>query len=393
MSLQSGCSGEASALAEKASSMFERIYGHPAMATGRAPGRINLIGEHTDYTGGCVLPMATPQKTTVELGLRGDEEVHAHTHIPRREGDEASFRLGAEARRGGWIDYIQGVTTALRNEGVAIAGFDADIESSVPAGSGLSSSAALSVALLRGLRGLFGLALSDIDIAKLGQKVETDFVGAPVGVMDPMAASLGDPHGALFIDTRTLAHERIPFPEDRAGLLVIDSGISHANAGPEYRARRAECQRIEEILHVEFLGDLRPSEIPRVPVLPEPLGRRLRHVVTENERVRAAVSALRAGDVERLGELLSASHASMRDDYEVSLPDIDRLVSIAEATPGVLGARLTGGGFGGCVIALASRTETSDLAETAANIARDYSSITGRAGQALIPAEGPAVAP
>lgn len=365
--------------------MFERIYGRPAMATGRAPGRVNLIGEHTDYTGGLVLPMATPQKTTVALALRDDEEVHAHTDLTPREGADASFRLGAEAVRGGWIDYVQGVITALRASGVEVHGFDATIESTVPAGSGLSSSAALSVALLRGLRGLFGLSISDVEIARLGQKAETDFVGAPVGVMDPMAASLGDPHGALFIDTRTLAHERIPFPEERAGLVVIDSGISHANAGPEYRARRTECEQIEKLLCVDYLGAVRPSEIPREPVLPEPLVRRMRHVVTENERVRAAVAALRSQDVERLGELLSASHASMRDDFEVSLPDIDRLVAIADATPGVLGARLTGGGFGGCVIALVARAENTDLAATAADIARDYSSVTGRAGKAVIP--------
>lgn len=364
--------------------MFEEIYGRPAMVLGRAPGRVNLIGEHTDYTGGVVLPMATPLLTTVALALRDDDMVNAHTRIPRTEGDRASFRLGQEALSGGWIDYVQGVTAALRASGAALSGFDVDIDSEVPAGSGLSSSAALSVALLRALRTALGLGISDLDIALLGQRAETDFVGAPVGVMDPMAASLGDTGSALFIDTRTLSYEKIPFPE-AASLLVIDSGISHANAGPEYRARRAECEQITKMLKVAYLGDLKVSEIPRAPLLPEPLARRLRHVVTENERVHAAVSALRSNDIERLGELLSASHASMRDDYEVSLPDIDRLVTIAEATFGVLGARLTGGGFGGCVIALLSRAEAGDIDDAARRIVEDYRGATGRDGALLIP--------
>ena len=364
--------------------MFEQISGRPAMVVGRAPGRVNLIGEHTDYTGGVVLPMATPQETAVSLALTDGEEVRAHTHILRREGDHASFRLGEEAPGGEWIDYVKGVTSVLRASDVALSGFDLDIESEVPPGSGLSSSAALTVSLLRALRTALGLPLTDLDIALLGQRVETEFVGAPVGVMDPMAVSLGDAKSALFIDTRTLAYEKIPFPET-ACLLVIDSGISHANAGPEYRARRAECEQITAMLRVSYLGDLKVSEIPRVPLLPEVLARRLRHVVTENERVHAAVSALRTGDIERLGELLSASHASMRDDYEVSLPDIDRLVAIAEATPGALGARLTGGGFGGCVIALLSRAEAADVESAGEQIVAEYRAVTGRRGALVLP--------
>ncbi len=369
--------------------MFEEIYGRPAEVASHAPGRVNLIGEHTDYSGGLVLPMATPQQTRVFLALRHDAQVSAHTMAIAPPGDRATFELGEEALQGSWVDYVQGVTVALRGAGLSLRGFDAHVESEVPSGSGLSSSAALSVALLRALRAALHLPLDDLQIALLGQRAETDFVGAPVGVMDPMAASLGDATSALFIDTRTLSYERIPFPSTGA-LVVIDSGISHANAGPDYRARRAECERATRLLGVTRLGELRPSEIPDMDALPEPLGRRVRHVVTENERVRAAVTALRRSDLESLGELFCASHASMRDDFEVSLPDIDRLVNLACGMPGAFGARMTGGGFGGCVIALVRR---GDEQATGERIVRDYRAATGRSGALVIPRAGAGLTP
>lgn len=363
---------------------FEGIFGAPAEVRASAPGRVNLIGEHTDYNGGYVLPMATPQVTTVELRVRDDRRVVVHSANMGVDGDRESYRLGEEQKRDGWIDYVEGVTAVLGRSGAHLPGFDARIDSSLPTASGLSSSAALSVALLRALREALELPIDDLEIALLGQRAETDFVGAPVGVMDPMAASLGSQGEALFIDTRSLAHEAVPFPSS-AALVVVSSGISHDNAGPEYRTRREECARAAGILGVSQLRDLSVEDLRRAEALPDPLPRRVRHVVTEDDRVLGAVAAMGSGDVASLGRLFSASHASMRDDYEVSLPEIDALVEIAERAHGCLGARLTGGGFGGCVIALFRRGGEQAEGE---RIAAEYSARTGRKGLVVIPTRG-----
>jgi galactokinase len=314
-----------------------------------APGRVNLIGEHTDYNGGFVLPMAIPQRTHVELRKTPGARVGAES---AGMDAAAEFVLGDEARRGVWWDYVQGVTWVLGREGLRVGGCALRIRSDVPVGGGLSSSAALCVALLRVLREAFSLPIDDVRVALLAQKVETDFVGAPVGVMDQMASSLADDRTALFLDARTLEHQRVPLPAGLA-VLVIDSSIRHSHATGDYRVRRSECEEAARLLGVRFLRDVPSQDLQRVARLPEPLGRRARHVVTEDARVLAAVDALRAGDAVRLGQLFDESHASMRDDFEVSLPEIDRLVEIARGAPGVLGARLTGGGFGGSIVALA----------------------------------------
>ena len=318
-------------------------------ATASAPGRVNLIGEHTDYNGGFVLPMAIPQRTHVELRRTAGSRVRAHS---AEMNARAEYVLGQEDRQGGWADYLMGVTSALARGGLLLGGCDLEIRSEVPAGAGLSSSAALCVALLRAFREAFSLPIDDVQVALLAQKSETDFVGAPVGVMDQMASSLADARTALFLDTRSLAYERIPLPE-AAAVLVIDSGIRHSHATGDYRARRAECERAASSLGVQQLRDLPPDALDRVARLPEPLGRRARHVVTENARVQATVAALLAGDLETAGRLFDESHASMRDDFEVSVSAIDRLAQIARSTVGVYGARLTGGGFGGSIVALA----------------------------------------
>ena len=337
--------------------------GRAAAVEARAPGRVNIIGEHTDYNDGFVLPIATPQTTRVALAPRGDRTVIVQSSTMGNE--TATYALGQEARRGHWIDYIQGVTAALRWRGLEIAGFDATIESTVPVGGGLSSSAALEVAALRALRAAFDLPVSDVEIALLAQRGENEVVGAPVGVMDPMASSLAGTETALFLDARSLSYELVPLPA-AAGLAVIDSGITHDHAAGEYRVRREECERAAALLGVSSLRDLTVSDLPGVDALPSPLGRRVRHVVRENERVLAAVSALRAGDLPALGELMSGSHASMRDDYEVSLPEIDALVEAACALPEVYGARLTGGGFGGSVVVLSDRSSARSVADRVA---------------------------
>jgi galactokinase len=333
-----------------------------------APGRVNLIGEHTDYNGGFVMPIAIPQRTQVELSPRLDGLARVFSAELGNGHPIVEYAVGRESRRGAWIDYVQGVTSVLAREGHVVGGFDLRITSEVPVGGGLSSSAALEIALLRGLRELFGLDLDPVRMAQLGQRAENDFVGAPVGIMDQMAAALADEDTALFLDARTLEYEPLGLPPD-AALAVVNSGIRHDHAAGEYRVRRAECERACSLLGVAQLRD-QPDD-PSIAALPPPLDRRVRHVVTENARVREARDAMRRHDSVALGRLFAASHASMRDDYEVSRPEIDRLVASASEQPGVFGARLTGGGFGGCIILLAWKGRAAAAAEAVVRAARE----------------------
>jgi galactokinase len=322
-----------------------------AVVQASAPGRVNLIGEHTDYNGGLVLPLALPLATRVTLRRRADGRVHCATGTPPFDRVPADYALGEEAASGGWTDYVMAVTHTLRAAGHALHGFDAVITSDVPAGAGLSSSAALLVALIRGLRGLLGLPLDDLTVARLAHRAEVGFVGSPVGIMDPVACSVGDPRHALLLDTRTLAFQHVPLPDD-VELALVDSGVPHRHAGGEYRVRRAECDAAARALGVGLLTDLDERDLDRLSELPAPLDRRARHVLTENGRVPAAARALDTRDLATLGRLLVASHASLRDDFEASLPPIDALVARAIEDPRVYGARLTGGGFGGAVLLL-----------------------------------------
>jgi galactokinase len=360
---------------------FATLFGRPAVVTADAPGRVNLIGEHTDYNGGFVLPMPIPQRSRVELAVRDDDTVRAaSTNVP---GDVQQYRLGEEKPGRGWLDYVQGITRLLRAAGHPVRGFDVRIDSAVPLGSGLSSSAALDVSLLRALRSAFGLEIDDVQIALLGRRVENEFVGAQVGIMDPMAASLGQPGSALFLDTLTLNYERVPLPA-AAELVVINSGVAHQHSAGDYNTRRAECERACQLLGAARLRDLTAADLPRLAALPEPLNRRARHVVTENDRVLAAVAALRAGDLARVGELFDASHASQRDDYEVSIPEIDLLVDLSRSDPDVYGARLTGGGFGGSVVLLVRSGRGPAVAR---NVAAGYAGRSGRTPTVLVPQE------
>jgi galactokinase len=357
-------------------SNFRQLFGVEPEVTAEAPGRANLIGEHTDYSGGFVLPVTLPLKTRVELRVRSGDVARVHSvSLGRTE----SYRVGAETPRHDWLDYVQGVTAVSRPR--ALCGFDARVDSEVPPGSGLSSSAALEVSFLRALRQGFGWELDDVELALLGQRAEVEFVGAPVGVMDPMASSLGRPRSALFIDTQSLRTESLPLPEGLA-IAVVHSGISHDHASGEYRVRRRECEEATRALGVTSLRALTVEDLPRIERLAAPLDRRARHVVTENARVLEAVEALRSGALERLGALLAASHRSLRDDYQVSLPDLDRLVALAAEAPGVFGARLTGGGFGGAVVVAA---RPGGLRVSMEQVAERYRAQTGRTPAVLVP--------
>jgi galactokinase len=344
-----------------------------------APGRVNLIGEHTDYHDGFVLPSAVPQRTEARLITRDDGRVRAWS---RQIGpDPIEFEVGHERRSGDWADYVRGLTWVLARRGFTIGGFDVRLNSAVPLGSGLSSSAALEVATLRALRSAFDLALPDVLLAQAAQQAEVEFVGAPVGIMDQMASSLGSEREALFLDTRSLEFERIPLP-DGLELVVINSGIAHQHAGGDYITRRRESEEAARQLGVRRLRDITLDARPRIEALPPVLARRARHVVTENSRVLDARRALLDGDLQLLGRLFSASHASLRDDYEVSVPAVDMLVNIAESHRHVFGARMTGGGFGGAVVIAAAAGTGGDVA---AEVSTAYAERSGNAVEILLP--------
>jgi galactokinase len=359
---------------------FESLFGAAPTVRVSAPGRVNLIGEHTDYNGGYVLPTVIPQRTCVELRPRDDRHVRVHSANVGARG-LSEYVLGQEQKRGAWTDYVQGVTWVLAGEGCAIGGADLTIDSGVPLGSGLSSSAALLVAVLRAFRQAYGLDIEEVAIARLAKRAENDFVGAPVGIMDQMAVTLAGEGQALFLDTRSLDYSLVAMPPG-GELIVINSGVAHNHAKGDYRTRRAECEKAAASLGVAQLRDLAPSALPRVMALPDPLGRRARHVITEDERVLAAVRAMQAGDLATLGALFYASHESMRDDYEVSIPEIDLLVELARQEPGIYGARLTGGGFGGSVVMLARQGEAAAIAS---RIAAAYAQQSRQKPTVLVP--------
>jgi galactokinase len=359
---------------------FANAFGRPPEVAVSTPGRVNLIGEHTDYNDGFVLPLAVPLRARI-AGAHRDDDLALVTSRERDDGRVAEYQVGRERRGKGWLDYVQGVSAVLAGAGHRLGGFALAIESDVPLGSGLASSAAVLVATMRALRELFALDLDDVTLARLAQRAEVDFVGARVGIMDQLCASLGDESHALFVDTRSLAYERVQFPAELE-LAVINSGVTHSNAAGEYNTRRSECERACSLLGVASLRDLSTADLPRIDALPDPLAGRARHVVTENQRVLDTVAALKEGRLDALGGLLAASHRSMRDDYQVSVGEIDLLVALADANSDVIGARLTGGGFGGSIVAL---TPAGRAASAGQAIVAEYRARSGRPGRLLVP--------
>ncbi len=308
---------------------------------GRAPARVNLIGEHTDYNQGYVLPAALPYFT--EVTARPGEGVEAQSDV---FGETRARPLGPPA--GDWLDYLAGVLWALGEAGYAVPGARFTVRSTVPVGVGLASSAALEVAALKALRALYRLPIEDLELARLAQRAEAEYVGVRCGIMDQVAAALGRPGEALFLDTRNLAYRRLPLLAGTR-VAVIDAGLPRRLAESGYNQRRAECAEAARLLGVASLREVEDPEA--VETLPEPYRRRARHVVTENRRVLRAVAALKAGDARAFGALMVASHRSLARDFEVSTPELDRLVELALSL-GALGAKLTGAGFGGAVVAL-----------------------------------------
>ncbi|RKT53382.1 galactokinase [Saccharothrix australiensis] len=342
--------------ARRAADAFARLHGGAPRGVWSAPGRVNLIGEHTDYNDGFVLPFALPHRTAVAASPRADGVLAVSTL-----GDDGEFRHAdpvavadlEPGRVGGWAAYPAGVAWALRAQGVT-GGADLVVAGDVPAGAGLSSSHALECAVALALLGLADVPEDRPEIARWVQRAENDFVGAPTGLLDQTASLLCTEAHVLFLDVRSGKSEQVPFDAAAQGLevLVIDTRASHSNTDGGYAARRAGCERAAALLGVPALRDVTGGELPgALARLPAELGPLVRHVVTENERVLRAVDALRAGAVADLGPLLLASHESLRDDYRVSCPELDVAVGSALAE-GALGARMVGGGFGGSAIAL-----------------------------------------
>lgn len=339
---------------------FARMFRTAPQCVAHAPGRINLIGEHTDYNGGWVLPAPLPKFAYVAASRRADRLVHVTSANIEGPSAVATFDLDRLAPTRGWVDYVQGVCHALKRYGGAPSGMNVCASSEVPLGGGLSSSAALEIAFARALRLLFELPLSDLDLAHLGHVSEHDFVGAQVGMMDQMAASVGRLGSLLSLNTATLEYTHLPWPAQWE-LAVVHSGLHHDHAAGEYNARRQSCIEAAQALHVETLCSLEQSALPRIEALPDVLRQRARHVVAENARVHRTVGALLSGDEQALKALLYASHVSLRDDYQVSVPALDALVDAAMTHTTCFGARMTGGGFGGCMIMVAQKGQGAAL--------------------------------
>jgi galactokinase len=329
-----------------------------------APGRVNLIGEHTDYNDGFVLPMAISKRVFVAAGRRTDGALRLASL--QQPGEHTSLESGAGVS--GWARYVAGVAWVFREAGHPILGADLLVDGHVPIGAGLSSSAALECATALMLNDLYGCGLTATTLATLARRAENEFVGVPCGPMDQLAAMHGQNDRALFIDTRSLAIEPVPLDLAAAGLelLVINTNAPHALAAGEYADRRRACENAARALRTSALRDLALEDLDAaLSRLDDPtMRKRVRHVVTENARVLETVALLRRHRPEAIGPLLTASHLSLRDDYEVSSPELDTAVDAALGA-GALGARLTGAGFGGCAIALVRSSSTQAIVDAA----------------------------
>ncbi|HZS09162.1 MAG TPA: galactokinase [Blastocatellia bacterium] len=357
---------------------FRKFYGsEPGIF--RAPGRVNLIGEHTDYNEGFVLPMAIDRATFVAGAARDDRVVRLNS-LNLSEQFEFDLDLPGTPLRHIWADYVEGVARTLEAGGARLRGADLMIASDVPVGAGLSSSAALEVSTGFALLALAGAEIDRTALALAGQKAEHDYVGARVGIMDQLTAALGRRDSAMLIDCRTLAVTWFPLETSEVSVVVCDSRVKHELASSEYNTRRAECEQGVELLRrflpgIHALRDVSVDDFRKYEEqIPEPVRRRCRHVVTENARTLAASLALWSDRMEEMGRLMAESHKSLRDDYEVSCRELDLLVSTASETEGVIGARMTGGGFGGSTVNLVRTEAIENFSET---ISRKYQSETG----------------
>ncbi len=359
-------------LRERTLQAFTARYGARPSRWVTAPGRVNLIGEHTDYNEGFVLPAAIDRHVVLAIRPRADRTVNLFA----ADFDEgASFDLDDIQfdTRQRWSNYERGVAWALQNAGHTLAGMDVALSSDVPVGSGLSSSAALEVATTCAFQVLCGLEIDGVQRALLCQKAENEFVGMRCGIMDQYISALGQRDHALMIDCRSLGYELVPIPAG-VSIIVCDTKVQRGLVDSEYNTRRQECETGARLLGVRALRDVTPDMFEkRAAELPETTRRRCRHVVYEDQRVLDSVAALRRGDLAAFGELMYRSHVSLRDDYQVSCKQLDIMVEAARRVDGVLGARMTGAGFGGCTVNLV-KTEAAESFKR--QVAADYMEAT-----------------
>ncbi|MFJ4734499.1 galactokinase [Streptomyces sp. NPDC088770] len=346
---------------------FVELYGAEPEGVWAAPGRVNLIGEHTDYNDGFVMPFALPHVTTAAVARRDDGVLRLHSaDMPGGPVELRLDELAPESHRG-WTAYPAGVVWALREAGHEVTGADVHLTSTVPTGAGLSSSAALEVVVALALNDLYALGLKGWRLARLCQRAENVYVGAPTGIMDQTASACCEAGHALFLDTRDLSQRQVPFDLAAEGLrlLVVDTRVEHAHSGGEYGRRRAGCEKGAALLGVDALRDISHDGLDAALADlagEEEVARLVRHVVTENARAQRVVSLLESGDTRAIGPILTEGHASLRDDFRVSCPELDLVVDTALAS-GALGARMTGGGFGGSAIVLTDSAEVPSLAK------------------------------
>ncbi|MFC1961032.1 galactokinase [Chloroflexota bacterium] len=353
---------------------FRDKIGRPPELLAYAPGRINLIGEHTDYNDGFVLPMSIDRATYLALAPRDDDQVRV---ISLDFDNEHTFTLGdwRGADHPHWTRYPRGIMWLLAEQGITLRGMDMVLGSTLPIGAGVSSSASVEMAILEGILAVLEIEhYTQAEKALMGVDVEHKFVGMPCGVMDQMASAAGDAGHALLIDCRSLATELVSIPGE-AAVVVMDTAKQRGLVDSEYGLRRQQCEEAAALLGVKALRDLDVADLGEIlPKLEPVIQQRVRHVLTEDARTLAAVAALRAGDLEETGRLFNASHASLRDDYEVSCAELDAIVAIAQEQAGCYGARMSGGGFGGCAVALVKRDQ---VAAFAAAVAPAYEAQTG----------------
>ena len=346
-------------MADRAAALFTRCFGHAPSCVAAAPGRVNLIGEHTDYNDGFVLPMAIERYTVMAAAPNTSRDVTLHSVTT---GETATFSVRGAVQRGQpeWSNYVRGVVAGFQEAGKKDTGFDAVIESDIPYGGGLASSAALEVAAATLLEAMGGRVLEPLDKAVLCQRAEHEFAGVPCGIMDQFTSILGRKDHALLLDCRSRQTTPVPMTDLTVTVLIINTNVRHKLAEGEYGKRRSQCEAAARELKVPALRDATVRTLEAVRGEMDPVVfQRGRHVITENDRTLEAAKAIQASDWPTVGQLMYASHASLRDDYAVSCPELDVVVDIAQSIGeqgGMIGCRMTGAGFGGCVVSLV-RTE------------------------------------
>lgn len=346
---------------------FASRHGAPATFVARGPGRVNLIGDHTDYNDGFVLPMAIDRAVWIALRPRRDGWVSVHS---LDFGETREFDSANETRRDeGWVEYIRGVAWAMRQSGRSVCGWDGVTMGDVPVGAGLSSSAALELAATRAFAASCGLAWEPAEMALLAQRAENEWVGVNCGIMDQLISAAGEAGHAMLIDCRTRETRAVPLPVGTA-VVVLDTATRRGLVGTAYNERRSQCEAAAAVFGVPALRDVDLATFERrAPELNSVTRRRARHVITENARVLDAAEALAAGDVHTVGRLMIESHESLRDDFEVSRDELDIMADVACAHSSCYGARMTGAGFGGCAVALVDSAVASDFSR---DVAREY---------------------